>query len=198
MNNILYICGRVVRIDPLMNEETRTPLPTTFCSGLQKTGKMKTINLSQGMVALVDDWNYNWLDKRKWHVIKPKKTYYAVSHKNRDGKCDGKHYYMHREIMNPQKGQGVDHIDHNGLNCQEYNMRNCTIAQNNRNTSSHGNSKYLGVSIRSDGRITAQIQINYRQTYIGIFRNEIDAARAYDVKAKELFGEFANLNFKDQ
>jgi hypothetical protein len=35
-----------------------------------------------------------------------------------------------------------------------------------------------------------------RKTYfIGYFDNEVEAARLYDAKAKELFGEFANLNF---
>lgn len=94
----------------------------------------------------------------------------------------------------------VDHIDHNGLNNQKSNLRNCTHRQNAMNNSSRGSSKYLGVSIvgrgRQKGMISAEIKMNYRKIHIGVFSTEIEAAKAYDKKAKELFGEFANLNFK--
>ena len=41
----------------------------------------------------------------------------------------------------------VDHIDHNGLNNQKSNLRNCTPQQNNYNKNSSGSSKYSGVMI---------------------------------------------------
>jgi hypothetical protein len=158
---------------------------------------MKEIQLTRGLVALVDDWNYDWLNKRKWHALKTKTTYYAASHRNKEGKYDGKYYYMHREIMNTPSDKEVDHRDHNGLNCQEFNMRNCIHQQNICNKKASGASKYLGVSFVHEKYITAKINMNKRLVHLGYFKTEEAAARAYDVVAKKLYGEFANLNFKD-
>ena len=44
----------------------------------------------------------------------------------------------------------------------------------------------------------ATITINYKKTLVGSFLDETEAARAYDVAARELFGEFALLNFPDE
>lgn len=199
MNNILYICGRVGRIDPLLKEETRTPFPTTFCSGLQKTGKMKLIPLTQGLFAQVDNRNYDWLMQWNWFAHKNRGTYYA----ERWGREGDKRIMirMHRVIMNTPENMVVDHRDHNGLNCLEENMRNCSDLQNRRNRKAWGNSKYLGVTIiksgNRNGRITATISVNGKKTHLAVCKTEIEAAMIYDVKAKEVYGEFANLNFKD-
>jgi len=40
----------------------------------------------------------------------------------------------------------------------------------------------------------ARINLNNESIYIGLFENETDAGIAYNKKALELFGEFANLN----
>jgi hypothetical protein len=155
---------------------------------------MKEIQLTQGKVALVDDADFEWLNQWKWCAIKQGKLYYAIR------KFKGKNLSMHRFVLGTPKGMLTDHRDHNGLNNQRYNLRFATKAQNTYNVSSRGHSKYLGVSIKQTGRqkgkISAKIQFNRRPTHIGSFPTEIDAARAYDLKAKELFGEFANLNFK--
>ena len=59
-----------------------------------------------------------------------------------------------------------------------------------------GSSKYKGVTWHKMGKKwVAAIQLNRKQYHLGHFSNEIDAARAYDEKAKELHGEFAYLNF---
>lgn len=158
---------------------------------------MKLITLTQGLFAQVDDWNYDWLNQWKWYANKSRGTYYAI----RMDKMTGKHIKMHRFIMNTPDDKEVDHQDHNGLNCQEHNMRNATHSQNHMNKKPRGESKYLGVSWdKSKNRWRTYIQT--RQTpdhrrktlYSGTFKTEIDAALAYNEKAKEFHGEFANLN----
>lgn len=156
---------------------------------------MKEIKLTQEQVALVDDWNYDWLNSWKWFANKNKNTYYA---RRRNG---NKYISMHRLIMNTPRDKDVDHEDHNGLNCQEHNMRNCTNKQNQANRISHGKSKYLGVyynKTKGYTYIRAQIQGDGKNINLGQFKTEEDAARAYDAAAKLLFGEYACLNFKEK
>ena len=92
----------------------------------------------------------------------------------------------------------VDHIDGDGLNCQDENMRLCTQTENSRNSKIQVNnsSGYNGVNWESNSKKwKAQIAINKKQTHLGLFLSAIDAARAYDEAAKKYYGEFAKLNF---
>ncbi len=105
---------------------------------------------------------------------------------------------MHRLIANAPAHLLVDHIDHDGLNNRKANLRLCSIAQNNQNSRPNRNaaSKYKGVSwAQSCRKWFARIRPNRKTIYLGLFTDEIEAALAYDRKAKELFGEFAYLNF---
>ncbi|MBN1124206.1 MAG: HNH endonuclease [Sedimentisphaerales bacterium] len=104
---------------------------------------------------------------------------------------------MHRLIARPPDGMVVDHIDHNGLNNTRANLRVCTPQQNSRNRRSQsGRSKYKGISYdKRYKRWKARIRFQNKYIHIGTFRDEARAARAYDAKAAELFGEFACLNF---
>ncbi len=173
---------------------------------------MREIKLTQGQVALVDDEDYEYLSKLKWQAKKEKHTYYAV-HSYYAGKKDGKKIYryisMQNMIMKPPKGMICDHIYHNGLDNRKFievdgilkpNLRNCTQHQNTFNVSPRGKSKYLGVGFsykRGYEQIQVRIGINRKRIYLGSFKTEEAAAKAYDKKAKELFGEYANLNFKE-
>jgi len=79
-------------------------------------------------------------------------------------------------------------------------IQQCTVAQNCRNArpriGTNKTSRYKGVSFHKKSKLfTATIRYNKKKYYLGYFKNDIDAAKAYDKKAKELFGEFAYLNF---
>lgn len=155
---------------------------------------MKTIPLTKGMVALVDDEDYQLISKYKW---------YATLNE------DGKHYakrrtstkhqvYLHREIMKASSGVEIDHIDGNGLNNQKSNLRYCIRRQNAMNTIKRkpsATSKYKGVCWHKGGKKwQSQIHPSGRSILLGLFKNEIDAAIAYNKAAMKHYGEFARLN----
>lgn len=92
---------------------------------------MKLIPLSQGQFAQVDDEDFDWLNQWKWCADYNHGAYYARRTWFLNGKCY--HVAMHREIMKTPKGIEVDHADLDGLNNQEYNIRNCNHGQNMAN-----------------------------------------------------------------
>jgi hypothetical protein len=105
--------------------------------------------------------------------------------------------YMHRSVLRAPKGKLVDHRDMDGLNNLRSNLRIATQSENQRNRrSSPHTSRYKGVSIYRGNRWRAKIVLNGHQTHVGHFVDEVEAARAYDKKARELFGEFARTNFQ--
>jgi hypothetical protein len=102
-------------------------------------------------------------------------------------------------IMKAEPGKFRDHINHNGLDNRKANLRQATRAQNcwnKRKQKGSHSSKYKGVSwLSREKKWQARIQANGRKIFIGSFKNEIDAAKAYDRAAKKYYKEFASLNF---
>ena len=139
----------------------------------------------------VNDEDYSCLKKFVWYYFIYKRTAYAKTFV--DGKCIS----MQMMILNPIDGRTVDHIDGNGLNNQRFNLRPATLQQQRQNKSKHlnSNSQYKGVYYREDrDYFVAQICINGKQTYLGSFQSEDQAALAYNVAARKYYGEFAKLN----
>lgn len=160
---------------------------------------MPTMPLTKGQVAIVDDEDYEFLSQWKWTFDR-----YAYRMRSRQGKK--RPWQMHRAVMERvlegdiPKGYDIDHIDGDGLNNRRGNLRLATRSQNlqNRVGNAKATSKYKGVFwLTRNRKWQASIKIGPKRTYIGLFANEEDAARAYDEKAREAFGEFARLNFPD-
>jgi hypothetical protein len=153
---------------------------------------IRYIPLTQGQVAIVDASDYAWLSLYRWHVQKPGGKHYAARRQH------NKLITMHREIMQPLDGYVVDHIDGDGLNNRRSNLRICTRQQNycNRAKAPGCSSAYKGVNLhKKTGKYLVSIRFQGQRMYLGCFDDEIEAARAYDRKAFEVFGEFAWLNF---
>jgi len=106
---------------------------------------------------------------------------------------------MHREVIDIPEHMLCDHINGNGLDNRAANLRPATVSQNlcnRRKTKANTRSKYKGLEWdKTQRKWKARIQHNGRKIYLGSFSNEIDAAKAYDEKARKLFKEFACLNF---
>lgn len=151
----------------------------------------KEIELSKGLQAIVDDDDYEVISAHKWyaHSDTRGKTYAAT-------RIMGDLVYMHRLILDSEDDKKIDHINGNGLDNRKENLRATSALENSRNKSKQKNtsSKYKGVTKVSNGW-KAHISINNKDIHIGYFKTEDDAARAYDSRAIEEFGEHAKLNF---
>lgn len=157
---------------------------------------MKQIPVGRGKVALVDDEDYEHLSKRKWYCYRARSKNTNCWHV-RLSESNKRQVYLHRMIVTPPEGMIVDHINRDGLDNRKENLRFCTPWQNSLNCSPRINctSKYKGVCKRSDsGSYRSRIRVHGKLINLGNFKNEKDAARAYNDAAKLYFGEFAVLN----
>lgn len=140
----------------------------------------------------IDDEDYAIIEGYTWYTDK---NGYAVAHDEQHP--SRKIVKMHRLLMNPGIGQEVDHKNGIPLDNRRSNLRLCSHSQNGKNKrSSKGSSRFKGVSLHKRiNKWMASITMNYKKIHLGYFETEEQAAKSYDLKAKELFGEFANLNF---
>ncbi len=145
--------------------------------------------------VLVDEADFDWLNKYRWHWAKPPKAVlseYALSW------VEGRMVSMHRLIIAPGADFQVDHKNHNGLDNRRKNLRVATKSQNEGNTSKRctNTSGFKGVFWdKTRKKWLAQLHTKEGFVHLGRYLDKEDAARAYDKAAKLHFGEFAFLNF---
>ncbi len=160
---------------------------------------MKTIQLTRGKVALIDDEDYEAFSAFTWHASTTGWTFYARRNiETASSPQRQRTVRMHRELVGAPRGVVVDHIDGNGLNNQRANLRVASHRQNlnNRGKNANNTSGYKGVSInKKTGLWVAQITEESRRVNLGYFKDPASAARAYDAAARLHHGEFARLNF---
>jgi len=159
---------------------------------------MKKIKLTQGEFALVDDEDFEELNKYKWfaHWDVRMKGFYAHRSIRNNGKKDV--IIMHRIILGLKKGDGLhgDHINHNTLDNRRKNLRICTPSENgmNKSISKLNTSGFKGVSWCSERKKwTARIGINCKSITLGRFETKEEAYRAYCRACVKYHGEHANF-----
>lgn len=162
---------------------------------------VKKIELTHKKVSIVDDEDYEWLNKDVWFAKRSKrkkgedKWYAQKSVKGTWGKHSKK--TMHRTLMekileeegnfellkkfkeDPSK-YPIDHVDGDGLKNTRQNLRIVTIRQNNQNRHDKLTSKYSGVALYTKtGKWRSMIAINGKQKHLGYFDTEKEARAAY-------------------
>jgi len=157
------------------------------------------IALGHWRYAIVDTEDLRRLSRFRWCASnKSKKSskpkFYA---QRKDG---DKIIYMHREVLSMDGSIELDHINGNTLDNRKANLRVCTSRQNSRNSRKRKgcSSRFKGVFwSKNTGKWRASIKNSVKRIHLGYFESESQAAKAYDEKAKELFGKYAHPNFPD-
>jgi len=150
-----------------------------------------TVTLTQGYTAIIDAADadlaapYNWSAR----VSTREDRTYAFR------RIDGHTTYLHRIVMGLVVGdkREVDHINSDPLDCRRANMRIATRTQNAHHIRSHRNSssRFVGVSWHAQ---TSTWRAAIGEKHLGLFVDEVEAARARDAAAIERFGVWAVLN----
>ncbi len=153
---------------------------------------MKKIPLTRGKFAIVDDEDFDSLNRFKWYCSD---TGYA----QRDGQMKdgirGNRIHMHRAILKVKSKVWVDHKNRKTLDNRKQNLRLCKIGKNQWNLKIHkdNQSGFKGVSRVKYGW-RALIAKHRKDYYLGTFKTPKLAAAAYDKAARKLHGSFARTN----
>lgn len=154
----------------------------------------KIITSMRGHRIVVDDEDFEYLNSFTWRVVRSGIRGKRYARQNKTGLS------LARILMKPTRNMIVDHINHNTLDNRKENLRLCSRTENNRNrlkTKKKCSSKYKGVCRNKlANKWGSYIGYRKKMRFLGYYDSEKEAAQAYDKKAKELFGEFASLNFK--
>jgi hypothetical protein len=157
------------------------------------------IPLSAGNLALVDECDLPLVTPYAWTATQNKKSTYAMRQDRTGTRGRRRNILLHRQIMSPDAGLVVDHINGDGLDNRRANLRVCTQKQNQQNVRRGlaNSSGAKGVGVRKSG-FTAKIKVEKKNIWLGTYRSLDEAARAYDIAALAYFGAFACLNFPNE
>ncbi|MCJ7777106.1 MAG: HNH endonuclease [Sedimentisphaerales bacterium] len=156
----------------------------------------RKIYLGESEWAILDPQDYYSFGNFKWSLGGNGKKFYATRGvKNENGEI--KIVRLHRQIIEAPDGLLVDHRNGNGLDNRRTNLRIATQSQNmqNRQKRKNSTSRFIGVWLVKDKDLwESRITYQGKRIWLGRFKSETDAARAYDNAARKYHGEFARLN----
>lgn len=159
----------------------------------------RKIPLTRGLFTTVDEEDFARFGSLKWYAQRAYGgTFYAARRQPR--KDGGRMIWLHKEISGAKATQRADHVFGNTLDNRRFNLRVCTNAENGRNRvrpNSNNTSNFKGVFWHQRAKKwMAQIKVNAKAFYLGLFKSAESAAKAYDEAAIRFHGKFASLNFK--
>jgi hypothetical protein len=174
---------------------------------------MENIQTNKGEVILVGKKYLNELKKYTWMLDA---NGYAVTticimsrkESRETGISRSKSLKMHRLIyelshnVNLKSKEHIDHIDRNKINNTVSNLRisgiGTSINQINVGLRKDNTTGFKGVIFRKrTNKYEAKISYRSKRIWLGAYEDIIDAAKAYNKKAKELFGNCCYLNKVD-
>ena len=141
-------------------------------------------------IVLVDSKDYHWLNQFKWQI---QTTGYVA------GGVNGKKRLMHVLINETPLGLFTNHK--NAIRCdnRSVNLESVTKRENSRcRLKTRGSSRYKGVCKRiykGKTQWLCHINVGHGTEFLGVFYDEVEAAKVYDQVAIANFGEFTRTNF---
>ena len=150
-----------------------------------------TIRAFRGEEIVVDEDDFESLLGKKWHVYRLHKRLYAM------GDRHGKRIYIHREIMSPDRGMEVDHINGNGLDNRRANLRIVSHLLNIANSEYTNNSTGFRGVVRNHRKFSATTKVNGKSKYLGTYETAEEAHEVYRKFMLERFGEHAHSSLQD-
>lgn len=158
---------------------------------------MTQIKLTRGYVAAIDDADAPLVTQHSWCAAVHGEGYIIASRRLPGPRKPYKSQTLGEFLIGKKKGYEIDFIDGNSLNNQRNNLRHVTRSLNwaGRKKRKNCSSQYKGVTWNQSKQLW-QAYITYlgHHYHLGRFRDEQEAALAYNRKAMELFGEYARLN----
>ena len=140
----------------------------------------KEIQLSRGLLAIVDEEDFELLDQYYWHARPDAATAYAIgnlslkpagpvdmSHRKRRPKGRGnigKTITMHRFLLGAPEDMEVDHINGNGLDNRRSNLRFANRSENMKNRRVFKNNRlgHKGIHFeKKSGRYAVLIRVSF-------------------------------------
>lgn len=156
------------------------------------------IYLTQGQACLIDAADYEWAKRFRWHVQERKGIFYAVTTvRTIDGKITSSP--LHRILMGllPFDKRRALHKNGNSLDNRRSNLVIATHKEImlKRKKAGHTSSRFVGVYWHKlSQKWQAYIVVNGVTHYLGLFKSDVDAARAYNEMSRYFYGEAGRIN----
>ena len=155
------------------------------------------VPLSQGKFAIVDAEGWEKVKNYKWCYGGGPRNGYALKAIWDKRSKKRSTTTMHRFLFEDTLGKDIDHINGDKLDNRYSNLRLCEKHENlkNRGKNKNNTSGFKGVTWNKIAKKwMAQIMVEGKYKYLGVFADKEEAARAYNEAAVKLHNQFANIN----